>query len=109
SSENLWLDCESHVGAWRVGLFFGQVDNLGTGQALNENETAHLMARGTTIKRIARLAPRVSYLQNKFRLAYELEITRADYFSNLNLWFIPSGEKTDRINIRNLIAFYLFF
>ncbi len=108
-SQNLWLDAERQVAGFVIGVFYGQVKNRGLAQALAPAEIINYFSRGSDIKTIFRLAPRISYRYHSFRLAYELEVTTAAYCSDVNTHLIPDGAETQRRNIRSLFAAYLFF
>ncbi|NQV38174.1 MAG: hypothetical protein HQ509_09260 [Candidatus Marinimicrobia bacterium] len=109
SSSNLWLDVSYKKSKVTYGLFFGRTNNLGMSTTVNDVELVEFFARGSSIKNINRISPRIQIQWEKLRLAYEFEMTSCDYFSDYKSNLIPSGTKNPVINYRNLFAVYLFF
>ncbi|MBE9518802.1 MAG: hypothetical protein IMY68_09535, partial [Bacteroidetes bacterium] len=64
--------------------------------------------RGTTIRRLYRIAPRIIYNVGKLRLAAEVEYTSAAYGDNYDEFYIPA-DITLATNLRVLTAVYYFF
>jgi len=64
--------------------------------------------RGTTIRSLYRIAPRLIYNSGKVRMALELEYTNAAYGENYDEFYIPA-ETTNADNLRILAAIYYFF
>jgi len=89
-----------------VGVFGGYGKVLGTDE---ETEVQIFYGRGTNIGSLLRVSPRIAYTQGKFRTAFEIEYTAAEYGTN----DITDNNKiidgTTVANIRGLLAFYLFF
>ena len=109
SSSNQWVDISYNLSPITYGLFLGMSENLGMDYKLNNNETVAFYARGSSIKQVFRVAPRVQIQWSKLRFAYELEMTMTDYMSGYNDNLIPSGAKNSVTNYRSLFAAYLFF
>ncbi|MCP4309899.1 MAG: hypothetical protein GY790_01430 [Bacteroidetes bacterium] len=91
----------------QVGVFGGLTMNNGT-----KDEMGSLLypvyGRGTNIRSLYRIAPRVIYNAGKVRLALELEYTSAAYGENYDTFYIPD-QTTAANNLRTLLAIYYFF
>ena len=68
----------------------------------------NVYGRGTNIRTLWRVAPRVVYNTGKVRVAMAVEYTSADYGSNYNEFYIPDVTTT-ACNLRVLTAIYYFF
>ena len=90
----------------QVGIFGGYTSNNG----LNETilATVPVYGRGTTIRSLYRIAPRIIYNVGKLRLAAEVEYTSAAYGDNYDEYYIPA-DITSANNLRVLTAVYYFF
>jgi hypothetical protein len=90
-----------------AGIFAAYGEVLGTDE--NTQDLNNFFGRGTDIKSLYRVSPRISYKVGKFKTAFELEYTAAEYGVN----DIDDKNKvinTNTIsNIRGLFAVYLFF
>ncbi len=90
----------------QVGVFGGLTSNNGSKESILL--TSLVYGRGTTIRRLYRIAPRIIYNTGKIRVAMEVEYTNAPYGSDYNEFYIPS-ETTNADNLRVLAAIYYFF
>ncbi|MDA3911869.1 MAG: DcaP family trimeric outer membrane transporter [Bacteroidales bacterium] len=103
SSYSVWMDMSQKIGDWNIGVFAGNVENLGAESAIVGN----IWGIGNDIGRMYRVAPRVSWQNKNFRLAFELEHTAAS-FGSPDENGIPQNLETVA-NTRFLIGAYYFF
>ena len=104
-SMTFWAEVHTN-GNPQVGIFGGYTSNNG----LNESilTTVPVYGRGTTIRSLYRIAPRIIYNVGKLRLAAEVEYTSAAYGDNYDEYYIPA-DITPANNLRVLMAVYYFF
>ena len=104
-SMTFWAEVHSN-GNPQVGIFGGLTSNNGINETILT--TVPVYGRGTTIRRLYRIAPRIIYNVGKLRLAAEVEYTSAAYGDNYDEFFIPA-DVTIATNLRVLTAVYYFF
>ena len=100
---SLWTEISTN-GKIQAAVFAGYTRNLGT----VDDNTGIFYSRGSNINYVYRLAPRIVFNIEKFRISTELEYTAAQYgISN------PNGLVESNLNLvsnlRLLTAFYYFF
>jgi len=103
SSYSVWMDMSQQLGAWNIGVFAGNVQNLGAEAPIVGN----IWGLGNNIGRIYRIAPRVCWQAKNFKLAFELEHTGAA-FGSPNENGIPQNLESVS-NTRFLLGAYYFF
>ncbi len=104
-SMTFWAEVHSN-GNPQVGIFGGLTSNNGINETILT--TVPVYGRGTTIRRLYRIAPRIIYNMGKLRLAAEVEYTSAAYGDNYDEFYIPA-DLTLATNLRVLTAVYYFF
>ena len=104
-SMTFWAEVHTN-GNPQVGIFGGLTSNNGINETILA--TVPVYGRGTTIRRLYRIAPRVIYNVGKLRLAAEVEYTSAAYGDNYDEFYIPA-DITLASNLRVLTAIYYFF
>jgi hypothetical protein len=104
-SMTFWAEVHTN-GNPQVGIFGGLTSNNGINETILP--TVPVYGRGTTIRRLYRIAPRIIYNVGKLRLAAEVEYTSADYGDNYDEFYIPA-DITQATNLRVLTAIYYFF
>jgi len=104
-SMTFWAEVHSN-GNPQVGIFGGLTSNNGLSETILTTEPVY--GRGTTIRRLYRIAPRIIYNIGKLRLAAEVEYTSAAYGDNYDEYYIPA-DLTMATNLRVLTAVYYFF
>lgn len=104
-SMTFWAEVHSN-GNPQVGIFGGLTSNNGINETILT--TVPVYGRGTTIRRLYRIAPRIIYNVGKLRLAAEVEYTSAAYGDNYDEFYIPA-DITLATNLRVLTAVYYFF
>ena len=104
-SMTFWAEVHSN-GNPQVGIFGGLTSNNGINETILA--TVPVYGRGTTIRRLYRIAPRIIYNVGKLRLAAEVEYTSAAYGDNYDEFYIPA-DITLATNLRVLTAVYYFF
>jgi len=104
-SMTFWAEVHSN-GNPQVGIFGGLTSNNGISETILA--TVPVYGRGTTIRRLYRIAPRIIYNVGKLRLAAEVEYTSAAYGDNYDEFYIPA-DVTVATNLRVLAAVYYFF
>lgn len=103
---SFWTDI-SYGKKIEAGVFAAYGEVLGTDE--NTQDMNNFFGRGTDIKSLYRISPRISYTKGKFKTAFEIEYTAAEYGVNdLDDKNIVKNTNTVA-NIRGLFAFYLFF
>ena len=103
----VWGELHTNGKKFQAGIFMGILMNLGTVEPMSDASNA-VFGLGQTISNLYRVSPRVIYNVGKFRLAFELETTIADYGSNFDVNYIPK-DLTSVTNIRGLLSTYYFF
>jgi len=104
-SMTFWAEVHTN-GNPQVGIFGGYTSNNGINESILA--TVPVYGRGTTIRSLYRIAPRIIYNVGKLRLAAELEYTSAAYGDNYDEYYIPA-DITLATNLRVLTAVYYFF
>ncbi|MBN1925890.1 MAG: hypothetical protein JW798_08645 [Prolixibacteraceae bacterium] len=102
-----WGEVHTNGKKLQAGIFMGMLMNLGTTEAMSDASNT-VYGLGHTIANLYRVSPRVIYNVGKFRVAFEVETTIADYGSNYDVNFIPK-DLTRVTNIRGLLSTYYFF
>lgn len=78
-----WIDIASNGKSIAPGLFFGMTTNDGTGKTLAAGESVKYFMRGVSgtrvVEQVMRVAGRVDFKQNKFRVTPEIEYTGATW------------------------------
>lgn len=96
-----WVDIASNGKKIAPGLFFGMTTNDGTGKTLAAGESVKYYMRGITgtrvVDQVMRIAGRVDFKQNKFRVSPELEYTGATW-GDLN----SNGNGTSDLNAKKV-------
>lgn len=96
-----WLDIASNGKKIAPGLFFGMTTNEGTEKKLFAGETVKYYMRGVSgtrvVDQVMRIAGRVDFKQNKFRVSPELEYTGATW-GDLNI----NGNGTSDLNAKKV-------
>lgn len=100
---SLWAEAHTNGGKFQAGLFAGYSKNLGS----NETVDGEVYARGFTIDRLYRIAPRAFFNSGKLRLAAEIEWTAAAYGAPNNMGVVKDARLV--ANLRLLGAVYYFF
>lgn len=106
---SVWLDVHTNGVKIQPGFFAGYTQNLGSTNNIRDwGKNDFYYARGNNIKYLYRVAPRLSFISGKMRLALELEYTTAAYGSTRNsLGQVENSKKAG--NLRALFsAIYLF-
>jgi hypothetical protein len=110
SNYAVWTELEGGSKT-QLGIFLGYTENLGASDDIRASAVAY--ARGTNIKSVMRVAPRVVWNSGKTRLALELEYTSAAYADTEKANAYDSKGKILETysvsNIRALFAAYVFF
>ncbi len=104
-SMTFWAEVHSN-GNPQVGIFGGFTSNNGISETILP--TVPVYGRGTSIRRLYRIAPRIIYNVGNLRLAAEVEYTSAAYGDNYDEYYIPA-DITLATNLRVLTAVYYFF
>jgi len=104
-SMTFWGEIQTN-GNPQVGIFGGLTSNNGTKESILLGSPVY--GRGTTIRRLYRIAPRIMYNARKVCVAMELEYTNAAYGSNYNEFYIPA-ETVSAGNLRILTSVYYHF
>jgi len=105
NSMSFWGELHTN-GNPQVGIFGGFSSNNGSKESILSTDMVY--GRGTTIRSLYRIAPRLIYNSGKVRMALELEYTNAAYGENYDEFYIPA-ETTNADNLRILAAIYYFF
>lgn len=98
-----WIDVHTNGSTWQFGLFSGYTQNMGSNDVI---EGAYY-SRGSDIKYVYRVSPRVTYTNGKFRIAPEIDYTVAAYGSKDEKGVVNDTEEIG--NIRFLLGVYYFF
>ncbi len=97
-----WVDL-MYGSDFRAGLFAGYTENLGTVESI----TGKFYARGSNIKSVYRIAPRIEYQQAQTKFCFETEYTNAAYGTPDSLGKINNAK--DVGNLRLNFSVYYFF
>ncbi len=104
-SMTFWAEIQTN-GNPQVGIFGGLTSNNGTKESILLGSPVY--GRGTTIRTLYRIAPRIKYNARKVCVAMELEYTNAAYGDNYNEFYIPA-ETVSTDNLRILTSVYYHF
>ena len=104
-----WIDIASNNKKTAPGLFFGMTTNDGTSRILAAGETAKYYIRGVSgsrvVEQVMRIAGRVDFKQNKFRVTPEIEYTGATWGDlNSNGNGTADLNKKDVSNMRFMVS-----
>lgn len=104
-----WIDIASNNKKVAPGLFFGMTTNDGTSKNLAAGETVKYYMRGVAgtrvVDQVMRVAGRVDFKQNKFRVTPEIEYTGATWGDlNANGDGTANLNKKDVSNMRYMIS-----
>jgi hypothetical protein len=100
----VWMDAHTNGETFRVGVFAGYYQNMGT----TEDIAGDIYGLGTNIATMYRLSPRVVYNSGKVRIAAELEYTSADFGNTFDAKAKPVDVTTGS-NLRTILSGYYFF
>ena len=103
---SVWAEIHGNGSKLQPGVFFGYTQNLGASDEIN---AAALSARGTNLKDVLRVSPRLVLKSGKSQLAGELEMTQAGYATDADNKGKPEGDTNSVMNIRLLISAILSF
>lgn len=96
-----WIDIASNSKKVAPGLFFGMTTNDGASRTLAAGETVKYYLRGVSgtrvVDQVMRVAGRVDFKQNKFRVTPEIEYTGATW-GDLN----ANGDGTANLNKKDV-------
>lgn len=96
-----WIDIASNNKKVAPGLFFGMTTNDGASRTLAAGETVKYYSRGVSgtrvVDQVMRIAGRVDFKQNKFRVTPEIEYTGATW-GDLN----ANGDGTANLNKKDV-------
>jgi len=104
-SMTFWGEIQTN-GNPQLGIFGGLTSNNGINETILATDPVY--GRGTTIRRLYRIAPRIMYNARKVCIAMELEYTNAAYGSDYNEFYIPA-ETVNAGNLRILTSIYYHF
>lgn len=104
-----WIDIASNSKKVAPGLFFGMTTNDGASRTLAAGETVKYYLRGVSgtrvVDQVMRVAGRVDFKQNKFRVTPEIEYTGATWGDlNANGDGTASLNKKDVSNMRFMVS-----
>jgi hypothetical protein len=100
---SVWTDIHSNGSKLQVGLYAAYSRNLGT----QEDIVGPVYARGANIDYMYRIAPRLIYNINKFRIAPEIEYTVAAFGTTQADGTVKDATAVG--NIRFLLGVFYFF
>lgn len=105
-----WLDFTTGVRPnLDVGLFVGALSNRGMESGLDLDVT-ETFVRAADLESLIRLAPRVVFTQGPMQVSLELEMTRANYATQMSDDFRPLAAGAESVtNVRSLLAVYYHF
>ena len=98
-----WTEIQTN-GKIQAGLFAGFSKNLGT----DGENTGTYYSRGSNIRDIYRVSPRIVFNFEKLRIAAEIEYSHARY-GKANKSGVVDTDLKDVSGLRTLVAFYYFF
>ena len=114
-----WSEIATNREGFNVGLFGGWFTNTGAGETVDiatavstaGDPARNVFARGFTIDRGFRVAPRATYDVGRVRFALELQVDNALYASQLDEEFAPDPTDEDEsvTNVRTDFSVFLFF
>ncbi|MCF8346845.1 MAG: hypothetical protein K9G38_06505 [Bacteroidales bacterium] len=102
--QNITFWGEIHTNGKKVqaGVMGGALKNMGTKAAMSDVLNP-VYGLGTNIALLYRVSPRVVFISNKTKLAFEVEYTVADYGSDHDVNYIPQTVSTVA-NVRGLMS-----
>lgn len=100
---SMWAEAHTNGARWQGGVFGAYARNLGASRAL----AGPSYGRGTDIRDLFRVAPRLVFNSGKLRLAAEAELTSAAFGAPDARGRVRDAKRT--ANIRLLLATYYFF
>lgn len=109
-----WVDVQTKKPT-ALGLFAGFLTNGGAASDLSTGATkSYTNSRGSNITSVWRVSPRVVHNAGKFRVAFELEVTGAEFGSAREANGAPKVDAAvandgSVVNVRGLLGTYLFF
>lgn len=103
TTTSAWIDVHTNGTTWQFGLFSGYTQNMGSNDVI---EGAYY-SRGSDIKYVYRVSPRVTYTNGKFRIAPEIDYTVAAYGTKNEKGVVNDTKEIG--NIRFLLGVYYFF
>lgn len=98
-----WMVFEKVTGKFKPGVFVGYLKNLGSPLEVKGN----VYGRGSDIGYVYRLAPRLTYWENKAMFALEIEYTVAGYGSTDD--YMKVQDIKEIANLRILTGVFYFF
>lgn len=98
-----WGELHSNGARWQVGVFGGYARNLGSSRTI----AGPSYGRGTNIRDLFRISPRLVHNAGKLRLAAEAELTSAAYGTPDARGKVSAA--TRATNVRFLLATFYFF
>lgn len=107
-STSFWADIHTNSKTLQFGVFAGIFNNLGTKEAMSDAGNT-IYGLGTNIESLLRVSPRVILNSGKFRLAFELEYTQAEYGSGFDVNYQNPTTTKSVSNVRTLLSTYYFF
>jgi hypothetical protein len=107
-----WGELYAKTGNVQPGIFFGYTQN--TGATDNVATGGTVAARGTNIKDVLRVSPRVVFISGKAKIAGEIEYTKAGYVDGskpdaYDEKLKPNNSDLSVANLRVLLSFILGF
>jgi len=100
---SVWAEAHTNGARWQGGVFGAFARNLGASGTLSGPS----YGRGTDIRDLIRLAPRLVHNSGKLRMAAEAELTSAAYGTPDARGRVRGATRTT--NLRLLLATYYFF
>ena len=100
---SLWAEAQTNGPRWQAGVFGAYARNLGAARTL----AGPIYGRGTDIRDLYRIAPRILFNSGALRLAAEVEATSAAFGAPDARGVV--GGATRATNLRLLLATYYFF
>ncbi len=107
---SLWADIHSNGEKWQFGLFGGYTKNMGSNDIIERfppTERQIYYSRGSNIKYIYRVSPRLMYMQGRLKFSAEFEYTAAAYGTPDDKGLVKDSNLV--ANYRLLLGAYLFF
>jgi hypothetical protein len=98
-----WTEIQTNGTRWQAGVFGGYARNMGARRAF----AGAVYGRGTDIRDLVRVSPRLVYNAGKLRLAVETELTSAAYGTPDSRGKVKDAHRV--ANARLLVATYYFF
>jgi hypothetical protein len=103
TTASVWCDIKTNGKIWQAGLYGGYSANLGSTSDLS----GAYYSRGSNISYLYRIAPRVTCLLGKFRMAGELDYTAAAYGTTNTNGTVSDAQEV--ANLRLLLSFVYYF